>query len=67
MPLDPKIQTAIQTAAKELRQSRNLPQQIISWLESISSGNESLDDREAVHRRLELIFESVKINSGPSQ
>jgi len=66
MALDAKVKGAISAAAKELGQGENLTKQLVAWFEAIVNGNESLDDRQSVHRHLELLFDAVSAESADS-
>lgn len=60
--LDKKIRHAIQGATKESGQGRELAQKIGAWMEALVKGNESLEDKDSVHRRIELLYESTQLN-----
>ena len=62
MALDPRIQSAVRSAVEDAGQDKSLAAKIISWMEKIADGSESLDDAEAVHRRLELLYEFTKVD-----
>jgi hypothetical protein len=67
MAVDPKVIIAIESTVSELGQTPLLAQQLISWIDSVISGNETLEDKQAIHRRLELIFAAVQIESAGNQ
>lgn len=62
MSLDPRIKSAVQEAVQELGQPSTVADRLVAWLESIADGNEQLSDRDSVHRRLELLYDSVVVN-----
>ena len=56
MTLDPKIKEAIQTAVQAVGQAESLSKGLVAWFEAVSSGNESLTDRDSTDRRLERLY-----------
>ncbi|WP_173097785.1 CxC ATPase DNA modification system associated small protein [Actinomadura verrucosospora] len=62
MSLDPKITEAIEIAVSEARQNTALARRIVAWLETLTSGNESINDPSAAARHLELLYDEVTIN-----
>lgn len=60
--LDKKIRQAIQAAAKESGQGRELAQKIGAWMEALVKGNETLVDKDSVNRRVELLYESTQLD-----
>lgn len=63
MTLDPRIKDAITEAARELGQKKELTDKLIAWFEALADGNESLDDRDSVYRRLELLYDSTIVSA----
>ena len=59
MALDPRIRAAVIEATSEAGQPSALADKLIAWLDSLSSGNESLTDRDSVYRHLELLYDST--------
>jgi hypothetical protein len=59
MNLDKRIVAAIQEAVKEMGESPALAQKMIAWVESLAEGNARLDDRDATHRQVELLYQEV--------
>jgi hypothetical protein len=60
MPLDPRIRTSILQATEASGQSRSLANKIIAWFEAMSSGNESISNRESVARHMEILYSLAK-------
>ncbi len=56
MALDPKIEKAIQTAVQAVGQAESLSRGLVAWFDAVSSGNESLTDRDSTDRRLERLY-----------
>lgn len=54
--LDSRITQAIEETVRSHGQSSGLSDKIVRWMEDLARGGESLDDRDAVQRRLELIY-----------
>ena len=46
MPIDPKIKDAIEEAAEELGQGKRVAQKICSWFDHVSSGKESIENKD---------------------
>lgn len=63
MTLDPRIKDAITEAARDLNQKKELTDKLIAWFEALADGNESLDDRDSVYRRLELLYDSTIVGA----
>jgi len=61
MALDPRIQIAIRSAVEDANQDKSLADKIISWMDKLADGSESLDDSDAVHRRVELLYEFTEV------
>jgi hypothetical protein len=59
--LDPIIQAAIEDSVAKEEQSKTLSNRLISWYSALLTGNERLDERDTVDRRLELLFDAVKV------
>lgn len=62
MSLDSRIKDAIIEAVNGLEQDPALAKELIAWFESLVEGNDSLDDRDAVSRRLRLLYQAVEID-----
>jgi hypothetical protein len=62
MSLDLRIKEAITESAKSHNQSQNLADKIIAWLEGLVDGNESLEDKDAIARHIEVIYSETKVN-----
>lgn len=61
MTLDNSIKEAIDNAVEEHGQPQRLAEKLISWFSELANGNESIDDKEAVFRRLEILFSAVEL------
>ena len=62
MSIREEITAAVHSACEEIGQSVPVAEKIIAWLESISSGNSSLDDGESVKRHLDLLFDTIAVD-----
>lgn len=62
MTIDSRIRDAIIEASSKHRQGANLSDKLIAWFDSLAAGNASLEDRDSVHRHLELLFEATVTN-----
>jgi hypothetical protein len=60
MPLDPAIEESVRAATSSVGLSE-LHTKISAWLDAVTSGNESIEDKEEVFRRLDAIFESIDL------
>ena len=63
MALDRTIKSAIEHAVNESNQSAQLSKKILAWLELVAGGSEDLHDREAAQRHLEVLFDSVVVET----
>jgi hypothetical protein len=63
MTLDPRIKDAITEAARDLNQKKELTDKLIAWFEALADGNDSLDDRDSVYRRLGLLYDSTIVGA----
>lgn len=61
MTLDNSIKEAIDIAVEQHGQPQRLAEKLISWFAELTNGNESIDDKEAVYRRLEILFSAVEL------
>ena len=61
MAIDPKIEEAIEAAVQELRQSQSLARKLIAWMNSVTSGNEDLNDIQSMYRHLDLLYDETII------
>lgn len=57
MALDPKIEESIRLSVSQYGQSESLATKIISWMQSVISGNEDINDNKTVRRHVELLYE----------
>ncbi|EAZ89971.1 CxC ATPase DNA modification system associated small protein [Crocosphaera chwakensis] len=60
MSIEPEIKKAIEDSVEEMSQDDSVSRQIISWLEAINKNTLSDSDKA---QRLELIYESIKIEN----
>jgi hypothetical protein len=58
--LDVKISEAITEAARAHRQPPGLADKLIRWMDDLVRDAENLDDRDAVDRRLELLYSATE-------
>ena len=63
MAMDRTIKSAIERAVEESDQSAQLSKKILAWLELVAGGSEDLHDREAAQRHLEVLFDSVAVET----
>lgn len=59
MALDKKIAAAVRKAALAEHQPAAVAERLIAWLETLSSGSESLGNIETTNRFLNDLFESI--------
>lgn len=59
MAIDPKIKEAVVTAVINSKQPEGLARKLISWFESIATGQEKIADRQSADRHLELLYREV--------
>jgi hypothetical protein len=59
MNVDAAIQQAIQLAVHTHGQPAAVTDKLVKWLDEVISGNESIDNEEAVFRRLDNLCASV--------
>jgi hypothetical protein len=59
--LDPIIRAAIEDSVVKEEQSKTLANRLISWYSALLMGNERLDERDTVDRRLEMLYDAVKV------
>ena len=62
MAIDPKIEEAIEAAVQELKQSPSLARKLIAWMNSVTSGNEDLNDIQSMYRHLDLLYDETIIS-----
>lgn len=60
MGLDRKVGDSIRQAVRDAKQSDEVANKIIAWLEALTGGNENLADRDATIKRLELLYSTTK-------
>lgn len=63
MDLPDEVESAVESAVRNERQPRSVADKLISWLERIASGAESITDEESVRRHLEVLFEAVEVEA----
>lgn len=63
MSVDSKIIEAVKEAVAANGQSQSLARKINALLESISSGNSSLDDKQTIDRHLELLYQATDVDN----
>ena len=61
MAVDDTIQQAIRAAVFQNRQGKAVADKLIKWFDEIQSGNERIDDRDAVYRRLDTLCAAVAV------
>jgi hypothetical protein len=59
--MDEKLKSAITEAVRERKQDDIVADELIAWIDAVTSGNESLEDKQSLSRRLGLLFEAVKV------
>lgn len=64
MNLDPKIQEAIESAAKSEGQTPAFAKKLMAWVDALTSGNERIDDNDSVKRHLDLLYQEAKPGGG---
>lgn len=62
MSLDIKIRNAIETAVQKSGQPATVANRIIAWFEAINDGNEDINDRPHVDRRLESLYDVTEVD-----
>lgn len=62
--IDTRIKSAIERAVSESGQPSTLATKIVAWFEGLSSGNDSLEDRESLQRHIVLLYEGVRLEDG---
>lgn len=63
MAIDPKIKEAIVASVIDSGQPEGLARKLVSWFESIATGQEKIDDRQSADRHLELLYREVCVAS----
>ena len=61
MNVDHAIRQAIVEAVREQNQPAHLADKLMAWFSQVTNGNESIDDSEAVLRRLDTLFDAVEV------
>jgi len=64
MATDPIIKDAIIQSVKDSGQEKNLEKKIIAWMDSITEGNEKINDTEEAFGHLDAIFLATSIEEG---
>lgn len=67
MPIDPTLKESVAQAVKMSKQPAELANKLNAWLEALAEGNESLTDRTAKAKRLDLLFGATQISRDLSQ
>lgn len=57
---DTHLNTAIHKSVDSARQQPALADKLVAWFEALVAGNEALEDRENVQRRLESLLEATR-------
>ena len=65
--IDERIKLAIRKAVREEEQPDAVAAKIIKWFESVSNGNESIDDKDDYRRRLDGLFGAIKVEVGENE
>lgn len=60
MEIDKALSEAVAEAVSESNEEPELARKITLWLEAVHMGTESLNDRDATMRRIEVLLASVK-------
>lgn len=60
MNVDSAIQAAIRDSVKRRGQEVALADKLIRWFDEVVSGNEDIDSKDAVYKRLDLLFRAVE-------
>lgn len=61
MTLDQSIKEAIYNAVAERGQPLALADKLVKWFSELANGNERIEDKEAVYKRLEILFSAVEL------
>ena len=61
MSAEAEIKRAVAEAVAEAGQGKAVADQLWAWFEALSNGNDSLGERDAVRRRLELLLKKVEV------
>ena len=61
MSLDSKIKNAIEMAVQKSGQPSTVANRLIAWFEAINDGNEDINDRAHVDRRLEFLYDGTEV------
>jgi hypothetical protein len=59
--LDSSIVASVTETVEKYKQSSDLANRILSWLDAIHSGQVSLDDRNAYLQRIEVLLDATKV------
>lgn len=60
MKIDEEIVVAVREAVRAAGQPDATAEKILAWLTGVISGNDPLEDREAVRRHLDVILASIE-------
>lgn len=60
MKVDKAIQEAITAAVRKHGQPAPLAEKLVRWFDEVISGNEEIDDEDAVYKRLDILFKTVE-------
>ena len=58
------IEAAIREAVDEAGQDQALANRIVRWFDSVASGNENIEDADAVNARLKSIYDVTALSKG---
>lgn len=57
----PEVRNAIRQAVREAQQPEGVAEKLISWIDRVASGGESLADDESVRRHLDVIMDALEV------
>lgn len=58
-----EVRNAIRSAVEEAGQPEDVADKLVSWMERIASGAESVADEESVRRHLDVLIEAVEVDT----
>ena len=56
-----KVGKSIKLTVTDAGQSKELARLLERWFKAVTSGNEELNDRDRSNRRLELLYDKVRV------
>lgn len=62
-----EVRKAVRSAVEEAGQPEDVADKLISWMERIASGAESVADEESVRRHLDVLTEAVEVDAVPEE